>query len=80
MLIENSVTRVNCSAPLGKPSDAKQLPSYEIFNLHLTTIEDSYILAYPTRFSTIFTGSGYFFLTWGSVRLLGAILLFIPYL
>ena len=37
--IENSVTRDNGSASLGKPSGAEL-----IFNLHLTTTIDSYIL------------------------------------
>ena len=42
MRIENSVTRDNCSASLDKPHDAEQLQG--IFNLHLSTIKDSYIL------------------------------------
>ena len=39
-------SRDNCSASLGllgKPRDAEQLPSWRIFNPHLTTIKDSYI-------------------------------------
>ena len=44
----------NRSASLGEPFDAKQLPLDGIFNLHLTTIEDSYILLYrvPTDWKT----------------------------
>ena len=44
--MENSVTRDNCSESLGKPRDAEQIPRGGIFNPHLTTIKDSYIVAW----------------------------------
>ena len=40
--IEISVTQEDCSASLGEPGDAEQLPSSGIFNSHLTTIKYSY--------------------------------------
>ena len=39
--IENSVTRDNCSASLGKPRDAEQLPRDGIFSPYLTAIKES---------------------------------------
>ena len=40
--IESPVTQDNCSASLGKPRDAEQLPSWQIFNPQLTAIKNSY--------------------------------------
>ena len=42
--IENSISRDNYSASLGKPCDAEPLPSWQNFNPHLTIIKDSNIL------------------------------------
>ena len=61
--IENSVTRVTVrhrSASLVMPNS---YPRDGIFNQHLTTIKDSYIFAYQTRFSAIFTSADNSYLT-----------------
>ena len=50
--IENSVTLDNCSASLVMPNS---YPHDGIFNPHITTIKDSYILAYQIRKSVILT-------------------------
>ena len=44
MQMENSVTRDNCSASLGKPRNAEQLPSWLNFQFATHTIKDSYNL------------------------------------
>ena len=74
--IENSITRVTLrhhSASLVMPN------SYTlggIFNPHLTTIKDSYILAYPTGISAGLTSAGKCHLTPGCIRRLSSGCLF----
>ena len=45
--IEKSVTRDHCSASLGKPRDADQWPSWQIF-LSTPYIHDIYVLSQTT--------------------------------
>ena len=56
MQIENSVTLDNCSASLVMPNS---YPYDGIFNPHITTIKDSYILAYQKSVILIWDRDSY---------------------